>query len=242
MKKHFERRSSIHAPIASMLLVIAILAAGPAAAAVAGSVDSAMSRIKPYLMASKQQEIALARSAAPAAISMHATVMVLGAHGYVTAVKGSNGFVCLVTRSWDNVTSVASSRFWNPKISVPKCLNATAARSMLAENLLKTQWAVAGASEAEIGERVKAARAAGKIEVAAAGAMCYMMSKRSWGVGGTPGAWRSHLMFYFPDGNVPNWGANLNGTPVLSAAEDERTTVAFVLVPVWSDGSPAPAM
>lgn len=231
MKKHFERRWSMRASIASIL---AIIAAGPASAA--------SSRIEPYLMASKQDEIALARSAAPPSIAMHATVMVLGAHGYVIAVKGSNGFVCLVTRSWDNITSVPSARFWNPKISVPKCLNAVAARSMLAENLVKTRWAVAGASEAEIGERVQAARAAGRIEPAAAGAMCYMMSKRSWGVGGTAGAWRPHLMFYFPDGQVPNWGANLNGAPVLSAAEDERTTVAFVLVPVWSDGSPAPAL
>ena len=49
-------------------------------------------------------------------------------------------------------------------------------------------------------------------------------------------------MFYFPNGHVANWGANLDGTAVLSAAEDERTTVVFVLVPVWSDGSPAPSL
>jgi hypothetical protein len=238
MKKHVQRLRSTCALIVS---VLAITAAGPASAAAGGS-----ARIEPYLMASQQQEIALARSAAPASISMHATVMVLSAHGYVTAVKGNNGFVCVLSRSWDGMVSMASARFWNPKISVPKCFNAGGARSMLAELLMKTQWVAAGASEAEIGERLKAAWAAGKIENAPAGAACYMMSKRSWGVGGQPGAWRPHLMFYFPNGEVSksaaNFGANLDGTPVLSDAEDEHTTVVFVLVPVWSDGSPAPSM
>jgi len=185
MKKHCEPRRSTPTLILSVLAIIAVPAA---AAASADSSGSASARIEPYLMPSRQQEIALARSAAPPSISMHATVMVLTTHGYVSAVKGRNGFVCLVTRSWDNIPTAPSARFWNPKISVPKCLNAVAARSMLAENLLKTQWAVAGHSEAEIGERIKAARAAGKMEDAAPGAMCYMMSKRSWGVGGNAGA------------------------------------------------------
>ena len=44
-------------------------------------------------------EIALARSAAPESISRDAEVMVLGRHGYETAVQGKNGFVCMVERS-----------------------------------------------------------------------------------------------------------------------------------------------
>ncbi|HLW76455.1 MAG TPA: hypothetical protein VKS01_05705 [Bryobacteraceae bacterium] len=40
--------------------------------------------------------IALARSAAPAAISQDAGVMLLGRHGYETAIRGKNGFVCIV--------------------------------------------------------------------------------------------------------------------------------------------------
>lgn len=52
-----------------------------------------------YMMASPQKEIALARSAAPSAISKDAEVLVLGPHGYRTAVKGTNGFVCLMERS-----------------------------------------------------------------------------------------------------------------------------------------------
>jgi hypothetical protein len=234
--KHFELRPYTLALIASAL---ATIAAGPATAAAASSGHSTFAGIRGYLIASQQEEIALARSAAPRSVSMHATVMVLTAHGYITAAKGTNGFVCAVTRSWDNIASADSVTFWDPRIRVPKCFNPTSARSVLPEYLLKTQWVLAGASEATIGERVTAGLAAGRIQNAPAGSICYMMSKHSWGVGG-PGPWRPHVMFYFPNGRVPNWGANLQGNPVSSAPENEHTTVFFVLVPAWSDGSPAP--
>ena len=58
-----------------------------------------MAPIAQYQSADRAAEIALARSAAPASISSRAQILVLGKHGYETAVNGSNGFVCLVTRS-----------------------------------------------------------------------------------------------------------------------------------------------
>jgi hypothetical protein len=51
-----------------------------------------------YLIPDEKAEIALARSAAPASISDKAEVMVLRRDGYATAVKGSNGFTCIVER------------------------------------------------------------------------------------------------------------------------------------------------
>ena len=53
-------------------------------------------------MGDRNAEIALARSAAPPSISRDATVMILGNHGYETAVEGKNGFVCVVERGWMN--------------------------------------------------------------------------------------------------------------------------------------------
>jgi hypothetical protein len=233
MKKSFTHRTSTAACIA---IALVIGSAGSATAANAGGGDSASARIVPYLMASQQQEIALARSAAPASVSRHASVMVLTAHGYITAAKGSNGFVCIVTRSWDNTAAVESAAFWDPKTRVPYCVNAVGARSMLAEYLMKSQWVLAGASQAEIGERAKAARTMGNL----AGSICYMMSKLSWGVAGKPGAWRPHLMFYFPNSRAPDWGADMDGIPIFSGPADDNTTTYSILVPVWSDGSPAP--
>src|SRR6202050_3099430 len=53
-----------------------------------------------YLMTNRNTEIALARTAAPESISRDAEVLVLGRQGYETAVKGKNGWVCVVERSW----------------------------------------------------------------------------------------------------------------------------------------------
>ena len=59
-----------------------------------------MAPVEEYLMTDRNAEIALARSAAPDAISHDATVVVLGRRGYETAAEGRNGFVCLVERGW----------------------------------------------------------------------------------------------------------------------------------------------
>jgi hypothetical protein len=88
-----------------------------------------MAPLDQYLMEDRNSEIALARSAAPESISRDAEVMVLGCHGYETAIKGTNGFVCIVERSW--TAPIDYPGFWNPKGRAPLCLNAAAARSYL---------------------------------------------------------------------------------------------------------------
>jgi len=57
-----------------------------------------MAPLDQYLMPDRNAEIALARSAAPDAISGDAKILVLGRNGYETAVEGKNGFVCIVER------------------------------------------------------------------------------------------------------------------------------------------------
>jgi hypothetical protein len=79
----------------------------------------AMAPLDQYLIPEGISEIALARSAAPASISDGAEVMVLGPKGYTTAVKGTNGFLCIVERSWGAATD--ESEFWNPKVRAPIC-------------------------------------------------------------------------------------------------------------------------
>ena len=86
-----------------------------------------MAPLDQYLMAG-DAEIALARSAAPESISHDAEVLVLGRHGYENAVKGKNGFVCLVERSW--TAPIDDPNFWNPKLRGPICLN-PASRTIL---------------------------------------------------------------------------------------------------------------
>ena len=221
------------ARVASSLALIATATASVSPGA-GGSADAAMAPIEPYLMANKNEEIALARSAAPASIAAHASVMVLDRHGYVTAVKGTNGFVCLVVRSWDNEFDVKGGVFWNPRFRAPFCLNPAGAQFELTFYLMRTQWAIAGASQKEMGAREKAAWAAGKLQEPKPGAMCYMMSRRANLGQGSP--WHSHVMFYVPQEQAASWGANLPGVPIMGSASD-HATIFYVLVPFWSDGT-----
>jgi hypothetical protein len=222
------------ARLTSSLALIATVAAWASPGA-DGSADAAMTPVEPYLMANRDQEIALARSAAPAAIAEHADVMVLERHGYVTAVKGTNGFVCLVVRSWDNELDSKSAVFWNPKLRAPFCLNPSGAQYELTLYLLRTHWVIAGASQKEMAEHEKAAWATGKLTEPKAGAMCYMMSRLGNLGGGS--AWHSHVMFYVANEQASGWGANLKGVPIMGTATD-HATVFFVIVPYWSDGTP----
>ena len=113
-----------------------------------------MAPVDQYLMADRAAEIALARSAAPESISRDAEVLILGRHGFETAVKGTNGFVCIVGRGW---TSAADSDFWNPKVRVPICVNAAAARSYLLRLTKETEWGLAGRTPAQMNEAITAA-------------------------------------------------------------------------------------
>jgi hypothetical protein len=95
-----------------------------------------MAPLDHYLM-ERNAEIAMARSAARQSISQDAEIMVLGQHGYETAVKGKNGFVCLVWRSWTAGTD--DPDFWNPRLRAPICLNSLAARSQVPLTLKKNR-------------------------------------------------------------------------------------------------------
>src|ERR1700723_1535645 len=110
-----------------------------------------MAPIDQYLMTDQGAEIALARSAAPESIAHDAEVQVLGRHGFETAVKGKNGFVCIVGRGW---TSAADADFWNPKVRVPMCFNPAAAHSYLVRLTKETEWGLAGRTPAQMTESI----------------------------------------------------------------------------------------
>jgi hypothetical protein len=197
-----------------------------------------MAPLEQYLIPDENAEIALARSAAPESISDAAEVMVLRRDGYATAVKGSNGFVCIVERSWANTTD--DPQFWNPKIRAPHCFNPPAAKTFLPIFLMKTNLVLAGKSRTEIASAAAAAIEKKELPALAPGTMVYMMSKQQYlnddGMG-----WHPHVMFFVSGDAEKSWGANLPGSPVMSAYDPEqRVTTFFVLTGKWSDGTPGP--
>jgi hypothetical protein len=198
-----------------------------------------MAPIDQYLMADRNAEIALARSAAPQSISADAAVMVLGQHGYENAVKGKNGFVCMVLRSW--TAGIDDPVFWNPHIRGAACFNPPAARSYLPIVLKKTELILAGRSKAQMFESVKVAFDKKELSTQEPGAMCYMLSKQQY-VSDSDPHWHPHLMFFVPQTDAVTWGADLPGSPIIASADaEDRLTVFMVPVTKWSDGTAAPA-
>jgi hypothetical protein len=193
-----------------------------------------MAPVAQYRMASPAEEIALARSAAPESISKDAEILVLGDHGYETAVKGSNGFTCLVERSWFGPFD--DPQFWNPQVRGPDCLNRAAARSVLTINLERTKWVLAGLSKAQLIDRAKSSPLAQRAP--GPGSIGYMLSKQQRLGDGTH--WHPHIMFFEPHTPAADWGAEFPGSPVFASSGGPTETTVFVIpVGKWSDGTSA---
>jgi hypothetical protein len=198
----------------------------------------AMAPLDQYLIPEANSEIALARSAAPASISDGAEVMVLGPKGYTTAVKGTNGFLCIVERSWGAATD--DPNFWNPKVRAPHCFNPPAAKTFLPIFLMKTKLVLAGKSKTEIVAATASALDKKELPALEPGAMCYMLSKQQY-LTDQGSNWHPHVMFFVPGDAAKSWGADLPGSPVIAANDpEERTTIFLVWVGKWSDGTLAP--
>jgi hypothetical protein len=216
-----------------------VLSALAGLAAAAATSYEAMAPLAQYLMP-PAAEIALARSAAPAAISDQATVLTLDSHGYQTAVHGANGFTCLVERSW--MSPFASPEFWNPKIRGPVCYNPQASRSILEYTLRRTKLVLAGDSKDRILDSVRAALARNELPAPEPGAMSFMMAKDGY-LSDAGEHWHPHLMFHVPKVAGASWGANLSGSPVVLDDREvpEPETIFMVPVARWSDGTTAAA-
>ncbi len=190
--------------------------------------------IDEYLM-ERNAELTLARSAAPPSIAGNAEILFLGRHGYETAAKGKNGFVCMVERSW--TAGIDDPEFWNPKLRAPICFNPAAARSYLPITIKKTEWVLAGQSKDEIAASVKAAFRHNQLPAPEPGAMSYMLSKHQYLSDHDP-CWHPHLMFFAARSDALTWGANLPSSPVM-ASDDALDGLTVFIIPVarWSDGT-----
>jgi hypothetical protein len=202
-----------------------------------------MASIEKYLMPDRNAEIALARTAAPEAISSDAKILVLGWRGYETADEGKNGFVCMVERSW--MSPFNSAEFWNPNVRVPQCFNLAAARSILPLTIKRTEMVLAGRSKAQMIDSIKAGFDNKELPVPEPGAMCYMMSRAGY-LNEALGHYVPHLMFYFPLTDKSSWGADLRDSPVTLNPQfqggPEPITEFVIAVGKWSDGTVAPVM
>jgi hypothetical protein len=202
----------------------------------------AMAPVDQYLM-DRAAEIAMAKSAAPSSIADKATILVLTRHGYETASKGSNGFVCAVERGW--MSNYDFPQFWNPHMRGPLCYNPAAVRSILPYTIRRTELVLAGRSKTEMQAAIKDGIEKHTLPPLEAGALTYMMSKQGY-LNDHAHNWVPHLMFYFPRAAAANWGADLPGAPPMLNPQFQESVeqLSVIMVPVthWSDGTAAPAM
>jgi hypothetical protein len=216
-----------------------LLVLGTAYQAFAQNAAPAYTKMAPldqYLMADRDAEIALARSAAPDSISRDAEVQVLGRRGFETAAKGKNGFLCYVGRSW---SAAADPDFFDPRVRVPMCLNAAAAHTYMPRVNRANELAMAGHNAAEVNDLLAAAVAKKELPPMESGAIGYMMGKPGFG-GDTAPHWPSHLMFFYSDTDPAFWGANLPGSPVIAVNDPGERMTSFVIpLAKWSDGTDA---
>ena len=225
----------------ALVLVVLLSASWQAHAQDAKTPYPSVASLDQYLMTDRNAEISLARSAAPDSISRDAKILVLGPHGYETAVEGKNGFVCVVERAWMSPSD--HPQFWNPKLRGPICFNPAAARSILPLTIKRTEWVLAGLSKAQIMDNLKAALDRKELPTFEPGAMSYMMSKQAY-LTDDDGHNMAHLMIYAPLTQGAAWGADLPGSPIMLSGQfqgaPEPVTVFLVPVAKWSDGTAAP--
>jgi hypothetical protein len=166
--------------------VLLFLATAPSLAAAQGRDDGGESG--PRTLLPRAEEVALARSAAPAAISDSATIYVLTDEGYVVGSKGTSAAACYVSRDW--ITSVE-----------PHCFDAEGAATIMQMHMHKVGLLHAGKSKAQADAAVAEGIASGRFRLPRRPVMSYMMSaeQKLIAPNGTPvGAWRPHLMIYYP--------------------------------------------
>ena len=167
-------------------------------------------------------------------------MLVLTRNGFVEAARGTNGFTCLVLRSFAG--NIGDPDVWNPRVRAPHCFNPPAVRTMLPAALKRAEWVLGDVSPTEIAARTQRAYASHEFPMPAVGAMAYMLSHEQYLVDADP-HWMPHVMFYY-DKSMPAaaWGVGgATNTLIDGSAGDPHSPVLVLLIPVrqWSDDTPA---
>ena len=178
----------------------------------------------------RPREIALARSAAPPAVSDSATIYVLGDKEYEIAVHGTNGNACYVDR--DRVETVA-----------PECFNAEGAATIMALEMHRIALLHQGHSVPETDREIADGLASGRFHLPRRPALCYMMSadQSLFDDDGKPtGHWYPHLMLYMPYVTAAELGLGKTGSDGKTAlVQWEGSPLANVMIVVRDFLQPA---
>ena len=201
-----------------------------------------------YLM-QQDDEIALAKSAAPKEISDQATIEVLTSAGYRVVHTGSNGFVCIVMRGFTGAPTLSPLQLrglvYDAKTRAPICFNPQAAKTVLPYYDLRTRLGIAGKTPDEIADAIQAAYSNGEIPKRDAVSFAYMWSADQ--ILGPAAHWHPHMMVFVPNYDNMMLGNNPPGGHLPFVGDDAGTPFAVLVIPVdeslfvkmQTNGSPA---
>lgn len=136
----------------------------------------------------REQEVALALSAAPAPLRAHAAVYVLTGSGFVKDRDGTNGFTCIVNRD-------------GPHNEKPTCYDAVGSKYILPVDLRTGALLLRGVSTERIRAEILARFHNGTYHVAARPGVAYMLSDHNQDYDPQTGRtiiFPPHVMFYAP--------------------------------------------
>lgn len=174
----------------------------------------------PRTLLPRDREIALARSAGPAAVTDSATIYVLTAQGYEVAVQGTDGAACYVSRDW--LTSLE-----------PHCFDREGAATILPLAMHRILLLHQGKTPAEADRDIAEGLMSGRFRLPSRPAVSYMLSAAQQLVsetGRAVGAWKPHIMIYYPyltDGDI---GFPAGGSEAVSIADSGKPTASLVIV------------
>lgn len=176
----------------------------------------------------RDSEMALARSAAPENISSHATIKVLTPQGYEVAVKGDNGFLCMVMRSWSAAPDPEATYY--AKLRAPICFDLIAARTVAPVEELRTRLGLKGMQPDAIAQEVALLYGRAQLPKMENVAFAYMWSAGQ-DTGPGFGAWHPHMMVYAPYYENSTLGSNEPGgrAPFVVGSGTPYSTVLIVV-------------
>ena len=181
-------------------------------------------------------EVALALTAAPSTLTTGAAVYAWRDGHFVQVRPGTTGFACIVSRD-ARVNGV-----------FPMCFDPEAARTLMWDEMMKSELRSQRLPESTINQRVDAAYANGTLRHPDKPAITYMMSLHQRLTTTRPegvqlvGAWRPHVMIYLPHTTAAQFalGSEDGNGPVSAPFGDAGGTQLIVEVPHWADSPTAP--
>ena len=185
----------------------------------------------PRRLLPRDHEIALARSAAPASVSATARIWYFDHGRYIIADSGTGSAQCYVGRGW-------------PLALEPHCFDEEGARTILPIEMRTSELLHAGASRDSVQRAIAAGIASGAFRLPQRPAMTWMLSAAQDlydDEGKAAGAWRPHVMIYYP--YLTATGVATGGNQDLAAGivVSPGTPMSNIMIVVPGAVTPAPA-